>query len=192
MVIAVDSLLDVDTLDWLNLLKRLKTEDRPAGVVPGEACCSLLLQTAAVARRHKRHALCVVDAVGLAAEPHNLLAGQASPGAVMAKLIDDAKQHSSVGTDNIWFVIDHNGETARASEWGNSLFHLARRHPDYANAQTWYPALGFGDTAAASGGVAACIAIAAWERAYAPSATAFICSAADGPERAVLCLERAA
>jgi 3-oxoacyl-[acyl-carrier-protein] synthase-1 len=189
LVFALDSLLDVDTLEWLSLLKRLRTEDRPAGVVPGEACCALVLQSAVAARRHGRQALVTIKAIGTGSDPRNILTGQASTGAVMAGLIDDVKQHCAATEDDCWFLVDHNGETARAAEWGNSLFHLTRRHASYVSAHVQFPAIGFGDTAAASGGVAVCIAISAWERGYAPSARAFICSTADGAPRAVLCLQ---
>jgi 3-oxoacyl-[acyl-carrier-protein] synthase-1 len=189
IVFALDSLLDVDTLEWLSLLQRLRTEDRPAGVVPGEACCALVLQTAAQARREGRQALCALKGIGLDADPRNIFSGQASTGAAMAGLIDDVKQRRAAGAEDTWLLVDHNGETARAAEWGNSLFHLMRRNASYADAKTWYPATGFGDTGAATGGIAACIAIAAWQRDYAPSTTALICSSADGPQRAVLCLQ---
>lgn len=187
LIIAMDSLLDEDTLEWLSLLRRLRSEDRPAGVVPGEACSCLVLQAASTARSQGRQALCRLRAVALDADPRHILAGQPSTGAVMADLIDEV---SEPGDDPPWFIIDHNGEPTRAAEWGNTLFHLTRRHPRYRAAQVWYPAIGFGDTGAASGCVAACIAIAAWQRAYAAASRALICSAADGPERAVVCLER--
>lgn len=192
IVIAMDSLLDVDTLEWLSLLKRLRTEDRPAGVVPGEACCGLVLQSAAVARRQGLRALCAIKAIGIDGDARNILVGMPSTGAVLAGLIDELTQRTAAGAEDCWLMVDHNGETGRAAEWGNSLFHLTRRHASYASAQVWYPATGFGDTGAASGGVAACVAISAWERAYAASDRAFICSAADGPQRAVLHLERPA
>src|ERR1700712_2308009 len=66
----------------------------------------------------------------------------------------------------------------------NVLFHLGRRGLAHPDRQLWFPAIGFGDTAAASGAVATCIALAAWERNYAPSERVSICStsapAADG------------
>ncbi len=187
LVIGVDSLLDTDTLVWLEDLQRLRTEQRPAGVMPGEACCVLALESRPVAVQRRARVFCQLESIDVDADAGNILSGAPSTGVVSAELI--ARPHGH-GAGSPWLIIDHNGEPARASEWGNTLFHLAGRGPSYQNPQVWFPATGFGDTAAASGGVAACLAMAAWERGYAPSDRVLICSTSDGPQRAVMRLSR--
>ncbi|MET0391340.1 MAG: beta-ketoacyl synthase N-terminal-like domain-containing protein [Polyangiales bacterium] len=190
IIASVDSLLDTETLDWLQLLGRLRTEDRPAGVVPGEACAVLVLERGREVRQRKTPVFAELHAVELADEPKNILAGQASPGRVLAELIDN--QHRKRGQDDApWLIADHNGEQARANEWGHCLFHLKPRAASYDQRREWFPATGFGDTGAASGGIGTCLALAAWERGYAPSDQALVCSSADGPERAVMTLRAA-
>ncbi|MEY4577424.1 MAG: hypothetical protein RL701_2127 [Pseudomonadota bacterium] len=187
VVISADSLLDVETLGWLKTLRRLRTEQRPAGVVVGEGCAVLVLERKRDARDRKATVFAELGGIAIDHDPSPLLSGEASKGLVMANLIHSihgAQAHAP------WVLLEHNGEAARAAEWGNSLFHLRARAASYADTDAWFPAIGFGDTGAASGAVAACIALAAWERKYAPRDSALICSRSDGTPRSVLQLKR--
>ena len=71
-------------------------------------------------------------------------------------------------------------------EWGNAVVRLVAQSPRFAEPVLWYPAASFGDTGAASGAVALCMAIRAFERGYAPAQTATIISSADGSNRAAV------
>ena len=91
--------------------------------------------------------------------------------------------------EQAFFISDLNGETYRAHEWGGVLVRLKETQGNLLDSlQHWCPALGFGDTGAASGAVSVCVANAAFERGYAPALDAVILSAADDGQRSVMCL----
>jgi 3-oxoacyl-[acyl-carrier-protein] synthase-1 len=83
----------------------------------------------------------------------------------------------------VWVISDLNGEPYRAIDWGNAL---VRRIRALAEPVLWCPALWFGDTGAASGAVALCLAARAFERSYAPAPWSLVLSSADGPDRAAV------
>jgi 3-oxoacyl-[acyl-carrier-protein] synthase-1 len=85
----------------------------------------------------------------------------------------------------MWFVVDQNGEVFRANDWGFGLVRLQGASGiDTAQTEVWYPAGSFGDVGAASGAVATCIALRAFERRYAPSPHALVIASGDGVDRA--------
>ena len=185
LVIGVDSLLDVDTLLWLEASARLRTAERAAGLIPGEACGILVLETAQAAARRGHTPYCTVEHIACADDQQNLLNAGASTGAITAHLIHHSMEASAAP---LWLLSDHNGENARASEWGNALFHLTRITQAPIDPVVWFPAISFGDTAAASAVIAICIASAAWARGYQPAKRAVITSISDGPARAAITL----
>jgi hypothetical protein len=92
--------------------------------------------------------------------------------------------------ETAWIVTDHNGEAYRALDWGHALVRLGAIAPGFRSAPLLYPALSFGDTGAASGGVACCLVVEALARRWAPADAALVLSAADGPERTAVALGR--
>lgn len=191
IVIGVDSLLDVDTLLWLEAAARLRTPERAAGLIPGEACGALLLETARAAAKRGVSPYCTIEQIASAEEPAHLLNAGASTGAATAHLIHQALQSTQdTAAAPVWLFSDHNGENARANEWGNALFHLTRIHSAPIDPTVWFPAIHFGETAAASAAIAICMATAAWARGYHPAARAVISSISDGPARSSITLSR--
>ena len=190
VVVAVDSLLDEITLHQLHSRGRLKCDGAPAGLQPGEAAVALLLLNAAggdatpgaQARPQTRIAtLCMDD------EPKSFIERQASTGEALARALAAAGNGRIEG--RAWVLSDHNGEHYRANEWGCAWARLRAQEEAYAEAEVWYPALSFGDTGAASTLIAVAMARQAHLRGYAPSRTALVASAADGPERGALLLQ---
>ena len=78
----------------------------------------------------------------------------------------------------------------RAMEWGNAVIRLVGNSQAFAEPVLWYPAASFGDTGAASGAVALCIAVNAFARGYAPAQTVAILSSAEDSSRAAVLLKR--
>lgn len=185
IVAGVDSLLDDATLEWLNGTGRLKLADMPVGLRPGEACAILALA-------HPRQAAAVTGTfelvqVGVAAEARSLLSGATSVGVALAGLLDGVAEPAGwCDAPSAWLVCDHNGETYRANEWGHALVRLRGLHPALDDWQLWMPAESFGDTGAASALVGVCVALAAFDRGYAPGASAVVVSASESQARSAL------
>ena len=121
-------------------------------------------------------------------EPHPILSGGIANGAALAGTIDALRAQAGWDQRVPSITLDLNGEHARASEWGNALTHLIARSPVYQEIAVEVPALSFGDTGAASGAVAACMALHAFARGYAASDTVAIVNASDGGTRTAFLL----
>jgi 3-oxoacyl-[acyl-carrier-protein] synthase-1 len=180
---AVDSLLDDDTLAWLRRTMRLKTKGLAAGIVPGEAAVLFLLS-----RRAAYGALGTVEAVAFDAEERPLESAQSPLGRGLARVVGRlAQQAAWPGQERAWIVSDHNGEPYAAADWGWAQHRLAGSVlPD--DAETWFPAVSFGDTGGAGAAAAMMCAIAAWKRGYAPAARCAIMACQDDGRRAGLML----
>lgn len=180
---AADSLLDQDTLAWLCSANRLKLSGMPVGLMPGEACAFLALSAQGAQAEGK------IGGVGLTAEPKTLWSGATSVGEALAKAIEQVAEPAGWrDAAAAWLVCDHNGETYRANEWGHALVRLRAQHPALDAPQLWMPAESFGDTGSASALVGVCVALAAFERNYAPSPKAVIVSASESQMRSALVL----
>lgn len=184
VVLGIDSLLDEETLDWLNSCQRLKCDGVPAGCQPGEAAVALALTLETPV-----HAVPVVRVVSTAKEERSLLAGGSGTGQGLATAIAECLK--AVPSDTAWIISDHNGEVYRANDWGYAVVRLRSHFESFAAPVVWYPALSFGDIGAASALAGICMAVRAWDRNYAPANIALIAAASEGSGRAALCLQSA-
>jgi len=187
---GVDSLLDEATLAWLENTHRLKTPDMPVGLQPGEAAAFFTVEIVRESSAAKAKALAGIQAVHMGTEARTLLSGEPSLGeglaVLMMRLVDGGNANGQVP----WFITDQNGEFSRAMEWGNAVVRMIENWPVLGEAVLWYPAMSFGDTGAATGAVAACMAMRAFEQGYAPAGKSpIIISSADGVSRAALFLK---
>jgi 3-oxoacyl-[acyl-carrier-protein] synthase-1 len=182
---GADSLVDERVLGWLSATGRLKCAGAPAGLIPGEAAAFLLLERAVdVAPREDKPLAALLPSSTVLDAPSQL-EGNVPLGTEIARLL--AAQEPLAQWSNgqrAWLVADTNGEDFRALELGHALVRLRARFEAFAAPVVWYPAVSFGDTAAASGALAICVALAAFSRGYAPGAVASVTSASDGPARA--------
>ena len=96
-----------------------------------------------------------------------------------------------VATGQAFFVLDRNGETSRANDWGHCLLRLTARMPGLLPAVQWDPAISLGDTGAAGGALGAQVAIRAFARRYAPGSCGIVMSTSEGGARAALRIEQA-
>jgi 3-oxoacyl-[acyl-carrier-protein] synthase-1 len=191
LVIAADSFLDAATLSWLDRTARLKTPMRATGLMPGEACGCLLLENSRRARARGVQPLGFAHMPTLGQEPDYVLEGRYARGHALARTIaaEAAKAGWAEGALP-WLISDHDGEEYRAMEWGNAWMHLAAQLPPCRELRTWTPAESFGSTGAASGVIAACVALAAFARGYAPWSSAVLVNASDGPVRSAWTLSQ--
>jgi 3-oxoacyl-[acyl-carrier-protein] synthase-1 len=188
VVLAVDSLLDEETLDWLQGAGRLKCDGAPAGLQPGEAGVAILLQASALDGTPRPAT--TIRSVATGAEPRSYASGRVSVGEGLCDVL--ARASRDVSLERAWIVSDHNGETFRATEWGSTLVRLRAVHPAFAQATFWHPAASFGDTGAASALVSVAVAARAFARAYNAAELALVGSASDTGERGALALACAA
>ena len=186
---GVDSLLEVDVLNWLERTERLKTPDRATGLQPGEAGAFLLLEDATSATARGATILgCVRDAK--MAEGQNTLLGRANPtGASLAELVGRLFENESSKAGPSWFITDHNGEAYRGLEWGNALVRLRRSFSEVARSAVWHPAASFGHTGAAAGALSIAVALRSFARGCAPDSRAVVTATADGTKRAAMVIE---
>ena len=186
---GVDSMVDEDTLAWLQRTGRLKSTGQPDGLPPGEAGAFFVLEPdAGTAPPRAGRALATVRRCATSAEPAPHLEAKVPLGAGLAEAVLEAHAGRPGDGGRWWVVGDHNGETYRAMDWGHALSRLRGHDAFFADPVSWFPAEALGDTGAASGAVALCVALSAWERRYAPADAAAVLCAADGPARAALVL----
>ena len=185
---GVDSLLDEDTLAWLDVTARLKTKNTASGLQPGEGCGFLILQTATATSDSKAPILARVIALCVGDESKPLLAGDPSSATGLTAVVTSAID--SVSAEKpfpIWVIHDHNGELYRANEWGITQFHLASMWT-YAQPVVWFPAVSVGDVGAATGAVHACFAMAAFQRGYSPTHFAALITGSETATRTCMIL----
>lgn len=187
---GVDSLLEEDTLLWLQSAGRLKTAGIASSLQPGEAGAFLLLETIRNARLRGAPVFGIVENLRLGKEVNTLLSGDTPRGVglmeVISGIIDNPGRKN---TYPAWLITDQNGEPYRAMEWGNAMVRLTARSQVFAEPVLWYPAVSFGDTGAASGAVSLCMASCAFDRGYAPSKRVAVISSSDGVSRAAVLLK---
>jgi 3-oxoacyl-[acyl-carrier-protein] synthase-1 len=178
---GAETLLEEDTLSWLDKTARLKTPDAPAGLAPGEAGAFLVLETLEAARARKAHIWGILRDLRFADDSRPIFSGEPPLGVGLAEVVLGISGPADWRDgDPVWFITDQNGESYRAMEWGHTLVRLVLRSKAFSRPSLWYPAGAFGDTGAISGAVAACLATSAFERGYAPSGIVGIMSSADG------------
>lgn len=186
LLLAVDSLLDRATLEWLDRADRLKCTRAPEGVLAGEAAAAFLLEAPRAAERASRRPRATLDAVGLAVEEAHLFSDRACVGVGLSAAVRAANAALAKAPAPPWVLLDHNGERYRALEWA---YVVTRLHAVFREVNpTWYVADTVGDVGAAIGGLAAARVLAAYERDYAPAEQAWILLGSDDGARAAFVL----
>jgi 3-oxoacyl-[acyl-carrier-protein] synthase-1 len=186
VVLGFDSLLDEKVLTWLQAANRLKCDDVPDGLQPGEGAVAVLLVASGDQSRGTPGAP-QLRGVHLGSETRNLSTQESARGEGLSRVLSLARSDNSSALP-FWVITDLNGEVHRASDWGHALVRLRAGGDAFASPVVWYSAASFGDTGAASGLIAICMSSQAWERGYAPSRCAVVASVSDGEARAALAL----
>jgi 3-oxoacyl-[acyl-carrier-protein] synthase-1 len=166
LLVAVDSYLDVYTLEWLAERRRLKTGSRPTGLMPGEAGACLLVESMASARHRSVPVEAVLESAAVARAPETGAPDIAKRGTSIARAVDAVLQGSSAGRPFEGDVItDLNGEVWRAGAWGHARVRLAKSLGERVRLVTFCASIG--EVGASSGAVAACLATRSFARRYA-------------------------
>jgi 3-oxoacyl-[acyl-carrier-protein] synthase-1 len=188
---GVDSLIDEKTVGWLRNTNRLKNADTPAGLMPGEGSALFVVERPHEQSNDFGPATALVSQVCLEKEAYTFASEEAPLGIGLSKAVFCAMNRVLEQINGrFWAICDQNGEDNRAIEWGNALVHLLSYSSAFTNPILWLPAAGFGDTAAASGALAICSALQAYQRGYAPADHVVVCSSSLTQLRSAVLLSR--
>lgn len=157
LLLAVDSLIDPLLLQKLAAGRRLKADETPTGLMPGEAGVAILLESEATARHRGASASTIVAAVATDREPNPLGAGEPGSGrgvaASVGRVLDAVSPGAPFSGD---VIVDLNGESWRAQDWGMALVRLASRLQD---PPLHLPSTSLGDVGAASGAIGVALGV---------------------------------
>ncbi len=189
LIIAIDSLLDSLSLEWLLGHGRLKCDGQPCGLAPGEAGVCLLMELATTAAA--RGAAAMVSIVGTAYQaPTDDTRSVERAGRELAETFAIA---SAQGTPTAPFVgqiiTDLNGETERSQAFAIALQTLEHQQR-LTVGEVVMPAVGLGDTGAASGAIGLCIAAHTFRRRPQAPGIAAIVSLSERGDRGVVIAAR--
>lgn len=187
LVGGIDSRCEPGFLMAAATLNVLRTADNPTGLTPGEAAAFVLLERTADIGRAGRSAVAIVTAATSTREPNRAPDDEIADGIALARVISGVLGDSSASRPVALTIGDLNGTTRRAQEWGNALARLRLAGP-LGNLPLWLPATSFGDTGAASGGVALCMAARAFERGYGPAGEALVWSSSESGGKGAIAL----
>jgi 3-oxoacyl-[acyl-carrier-protein] synthase-1 len=186
---AVDCCVEPRFLEASASLRMLKTGDNPTGFSPGE-CAAFVLCERVVASGAKRRIAARVSSIAVTEDK----AHQFSETPPVGGGLEQAIQGSMASRPDFspsFVVSDLNGTERRALDWGHATVRV-RQNFDVGSLPVWLPAVNFGETGAAAGAVAVCVATRAFERHYEPGPQALVCMASDTRSRASLIVERGA
>ena len=166
VVLAVDSLTDGTGLSWLAEQGRLKHDDNPVGLAPGEGAAAFMLEAPQAARARRAPLLGEVEAVASAGGAAPFEASETPPGEALAGAIQTALASSGTTLPYTGETItDLNGEQWRAAEYGHAQVRVA--------GSTWtsdaveLPAASVGDPGAAMTALQIVVACRELHRGYA-------------------------
>jgi 3-oxoacyl-[acyl-carrier-protein] synthase I len=207
LVGGVDSCLESDFLSIADRLGVLKTDEQPAGFLPGEAAAFCLLERDSdIPPPRRSQVIARITGIGQAVEVADQFSEQPPLGRGREQAIrhalashrnstSETKSSSTVAPNSgatsktgvDWALVDLNGLERRALDWGHAAVRLAPLLPE--NAPMWIPAISFGEIGAATGPVSLCLVGRAYARGYAPGKRALIALASHGPQRAAVVVE---
>jgi 3-oxoacyl-[acyl-carrier-protein] synthase-1 len=176
VILAVDSLLDDASLQWLAGHGRLKQDENPVGLMPGEGAVALLLESSDSARRRHAAPLARVTAVATASEPRAFLDGERRHGEALARSIGEALALAGTPPFAGAAILDLNGEAWRAEEYGHARTRVPPATWDRGRIEL--PAASVGDIGAGMTALQLALACRALARGHA-DAPHVLCAASD-------------
>lgn len=187
LVGAVDSWVRAEAIERLVESGRLRDDDHPQGIIPGEAAAFVVLEASPPSGVR---AMAWLAGSAVAEEP---TAGteDASEGVGITQAL--RKALAQAGTAAFPRVVcDLNGDRYRAMEWAYGLVRVlgALQPADGgpASSEAWHPADCIGDTGAASGLVNLAWAVTAMRKGYGRSRESLVWGGSDGVLRAAAVL----
>ena len=177
-----------ETMEWLDLTRRLASSRSRSSFVPGEAACFCLLASDRQCRRWGLPALGTVLSAGIAREPARVRDGEVCTGTGLTLAVDEALRRLDGPARRVDAIVcDVNGERYRGDEWGYTCLRLGQWFDDPT--AYWSPADCWGDVGAASGPLFAMLACQAAQRGYAPGSRFLLWCSSDNGLRAAVVLD---
>jgi 3-oxoacyl-[acyl-carrier-protein] synthase-1 len=155
LILAVDSLLDTLTLEWLAAGHRLKSPSTPMGLMPGEAAAAMIVERQGSTARAGGLGVAVRTAAETAPQGERELTGAVRGERLATVLAECLANLAAPAGDGCMLISDQNGEQWRAEELAYCNLRLTEVWP--VNASVLLPAVSLGDTGAASGAVNCCL-----------------------------------
>jgi 3-oxoacyl-[acyl-carrier-protein] synthase-1 len=189
VLLALDSYLPVDRLDWLDTARRLRSPRNVDGFIPGEAACALLLEHRRTAEARGVPLRGVVGPVASGTEPATVDSGRWSTGAGLCQALRPLLRSEGGEAIGEWTLCNLNGESYRAREWGLVQARLAKSLKAARKLQ--HPADRMGDAGTAMTAILMASACHAFSRNHAPAPIALVWVTSDDSARAALLLRAA-
>lgn len=183
LVGGVDSYLNADTLEWLDDIEQLHSENNIYGFCPGEAAGFVLL-----GRTGQTEAVLDLFSAGSEVEKNLIKTEDICLGEGLATAFKAASSGLVEGRTVNQILCDMNGERYRGNEYGFAVLKTPGLFEDAADFTT--PADCWGDVGAASGPLYAGLAIEAESRGYAKGPLTMIWASSEAGRRAAAILER--
>jgi len=185
LIWGIDSLLDIQTLGYLERSERLKSPSSPRGVTPGEASVCLVLQAEEMVISTASKMYCAIEGISTAIESAPVSSEAPCVGEGLTIAIYEALEMAKWHKDNVDQVYcDSNGEVYRAHEW---MLALCRTLSDPV---VTHPADCIGDVGAAFSPLLIGMAAIALDRGYAKSDKILVFCSSDFGARGSACIAR--
>ena len=183
LVGGIDSYLTADTLEWLDEIERLHSENNIYGFCPGEAAGFVLL----AAPSNAGTGLNIVGA-GSGYEQNLIGTEDICLGEGLAEVFKAAANPIAKGRTIDRILCDMNGERYRGNEYGFAILKTSGLFDDAADFET--PADCWGDVGAASGVLYAGLALEAYARGHDQGPLTMIWASSEAGLRAALVMEQ--
>jgi 3-oxoacyl-[acyl-carrier-protein] synthase-1 len=175
IVLACDSCAEPLSAQWLERQGRLKSDEAPVGLIPGEAAACFLVETEPAARGRGARPEALITGWSAATEPANLFSDARNTGLGLASVGAAALDSEPAFAGDL--IVDLNGETWRAYELGCALARLGSRIDETARTVLLCDSLG--EIGAASGCAGVCLAVRSFARGYAAAERALVLSSSE-------------
>ena len=182
LVGGIDSRTGADFLWAAARLNMLRTNDNPVGLMPGEAAAFFLLERLTDASRSGIMTSALLTGAYNDREPIGLL-GDVPPTGVALGCVIKAALATNPSTGLI--IGDLNGTQQRAMEWGLAAVRVQSEF-GITDLPSWVPAISFGDSGAAAGGVGIVMASWAFARRYSPADEALIWLSSEAGDKGAI------
>jgi 3-oxoacyl-[acyl-carrier-protein] synthase-1 len=182
LVGGVDSLVDDKTLRWLERGRRLKTEIRAEGFIPGEAAAFVALELEDAARARGARPLARLLSSASAQEAASVLSQEPLRGAGLEQAMRAALEGCAARPAEIAGVLcDLNGEYYRMKEWSLASMRLFRDWEEAPGLE--HPAECIGDVGAATSPLLVALASTWLSLGFLGEAKLLLFSGSDGGTR---------
>lgn len=183
IILGLDSLLEVKTLAHFESMDRLKSASLSRGIIPGEACACITIESHQAAQRGTQRGRALIAGVGVSVENAVVCSEDPCLGEGLTNAIFDGLQKAEWSGETVGQVYcDLNGEVYRVHEW---MLALCRTLSDPV---ITHPADCMGDIGAAFCPLLIACAAIAFEKGYAKSERALVFCSSDGGHRGAICL----